>query len=68
MQKISRRTRYGDLVYGGTTVVSWLASDAIFPSEIIALRPMKKLPGPPEVGVGRLDASQTRSIAWRELG
>lgn len=47
MRKISRSTPYGDLADGGAAaVVSWLALDAVFPSEIIASRPTEKLPGP----------------------
>lgn len=47
MRKISRSTPYGDLADGGAAaVVSWLALDAVFPSEIIAPRPTEKLPGP----------------------
>lgn len=46
MQKISRSFPYGDLADGDVAVVSWLALDAIFPSEIIALRSTEKLPGP----------------------
>lgn len=43
IQRISRSIPYGDLADGDAAVVSWLALDAIFPSEIIALRPTKKL-------------------------
>lgn len=44
MQEISRCSPYGDLD-DGDVVVSRFVLDAIFPSEIIALRSTVKLPG-----------------------